>query len=208
MTTLLSRSPKQGLPPVGDPPSRRFSVKEYHQLIDIGILGPKDPYHLLNGVIRYKMPQNAPHISTTMKLSQLFWLMLAGKYLVLTDKPVTFINSQSEPEPDFAITLGPITRFDEVKPASNEVLLIVEVSYSTLVADRGEMMEIYAGGKIPEYWIVNLVDNIIEVYTNPRGGKKPTFRTHTDYTAGQSVPVILQGKQIGMIAVSAILPGG
>jgi hypothetical protein len=59
---------------------------------------------------------------------------------------------------------------------------------------------------VPEYWIVNLVDGIVEVYTKPRGGRNPTYRTRTDYAAGESVPVVLGGKQVGTIPVSEIIP--
>lgn len=197
-------------PPTDPPPGsvRRFTLAEYNRLIDLGILGKRDRCHLINGVIRNKMSKNAPHISATGKLNKRLSRLLPDEYFLLPDPAVQFPNSESEPEPDFVITAGPDTRFDEAKPVAGDVLLVIEVSHSSLAADRGEMLEMYAGGKIVEYWIVNLIDGIVEVYTQPRGGKKPTYRTRTDYAAGDGVPVVLGGKQVGTIAVSDILPGG
>ncbi len=187
---------------------RRFTLAEYQRLIDLGILGEKDRCHLLNGVIRNKMPQNTSHTSAVQKLNRRLSRLLPDEYLVFPDLPVRFPSSDSEPEPDFFVTAGPDTRFDEVKPTAGDVLLLIEVADTSLAADRGEMLAIYAGGKVPEYWIVNLADRAVEVYTQPKGGKKPTYRTRTDYAAGQSVPVVLGGKPVGEIAVSDILPGG
>lgn len=189
-------------------PVRRFTIAEYEQLVEHGMLGERDPYHLLNGEIRLKMPVNDPHTSTAMKLERRFHRMLPDELLVWVEKPVSLPNSNSQPQPDIAIVLGPETRYDAGKPHATDVLLLVEVADTSLAADRGEMLTIYAGGKVPEYWIVNLANNIIEVYTKPRGGRTPTYRARTDYATGHRVPVVLGGKQVGEVAVSDILPGG
>lgn len=184
----------------------RFTLAEYQQLIEHGILGEKERCHLINGVIRTKMPENTPHSSTHLKLGRRLSRLLPDEWLILTDMPVQFPNSDSEPEPDFAITSGPETRFDEAKPVAADSLLIVEVADTSLAADRGEMLEIYAGGKVAVYWIVNLVDGVVEVYTQPKGGKKPGYKAKAEYRAGDSVPVVLGGKHVGTIPVSEILP--
>ena len=214
MSTATLRRPTRRKPPaalaatVPAGPTRRFTIAEYEQLIDLGMLGERDPYHLLNGEIRLKMAVNDPHTSTAMKLERRFHRMLPDDFLVWIEKPASFPNSNSQPEPDIAIVLGPEDRYDAGKPHADDAFLIVEVADTSLAADRGEMLEIYAGGKVPEYWIVNLIDSVVEVYTQPRGGKKPTYRARTDYAAGESVPVVLGDKPVGVIAVSDILPGG
>lgn len=81
-----------------------------------------------------------------------------------------------------------------------------EVSDATLELDRGLKLRIYASGLIPAYWIVNLVEARVEVYTQPRGGKKPTYKTRTDYGPNDTVPVVIAGKQVGTIAVKEVLP--
>jgi Uma2 family endonuclease len=195
-------------PAVSAGPVRRFTIAEYEQLVEQGMLGERDPYHLLNGEIRLKMPVNDPHTSTASKLEKRFWRLITNDQHVWVEKPISFPNSNSQPQPDIAIVLGPETRYDAGKPHAADVLLVVEVSDTSLASDRGEMLELYAGGKVPEYWIVNLIDGAIEVYTNPRGGKKPGYKAKAEYRAGDSVPVVLGGKTVGQIAVSDILPGG
>ncbi len=209
-TPAPPQRPPAPLPPADPPPGpiRRFTVAEYDRLIELGMLAENDPYHLLNGVIRFKMPTNTPHISTAMKLEGLFWRMLPLEYILSIQKPVSFPNSDSQPEPDLAVVLGPAARYEREKAGASDVFLVVEVADTSLAADRGEMLDIYAGGKMPEYWIVNIVERMVEVYTQPRGGKKPTYKSRTDYAAGESVPVVLGGKPVGAIAVSDILPGG
>jgi len=185
---------------------RRFTLAEYHTLIDVGVLKPGDPYELLNGVIKFKMPQNTPHASTSSKLEKRLWKMLPEELLLRTQKPITISNQDSEPEPDLAIVLGPDTRYDDNQPTPRDVLLIVEVSDSSFEEDRGEKLQSYAAARIPCYWIVNLRAHIIEVYTLPRGGRNPTYRSRVDFTAGTAVPVVIAGKTLGTIPTSEILP--
>ncbi len=215
MSTATLRQPR-GKPAASAPlpaaisagPVRRFTIAEYEQLVEQGMVGERDPYQLLNGEIRLKMPVNDPHTSTALKLERRFYRLLPDEVLVWIEKPVSFPTSNSQPQPDIALVLGPETRYDAGQPSAADVLLIVEVADSSLASDRGEMLTIYAGGKVPVYWIVNVREGIVEVYTQPRGGKRPTYRARTDYAAGQVVPVVLGGKQVGAIAVSDILPGG
>ena len=185
---------------------RRFTLAEYHTLIDVGVLKPGDPYELLNGVIKFKMPQNTPHASTSSKLEKRLWKMLPEELLLRTQKPITISSQDSEPEPDLVIVLGPDTRYDDNQPTPRDILLIVEVSDSSLEEDRGEKLQSYAAARIPCYWIVNLRAHIIEVYTLPRGGRNPTYRSRIDYAADSTVPVVVAGKTLGTIPASEILP--
>ena len=120
--------------------------------------------------------------------------------------PITISSQDSEPEPDLVIVLGPDTRYDDNQPTPRDILLIVEVSDSSLEEDRGEKLQSYAAARIPFYWVVNLRANVIEVYTLPRGGRNPTYRSRIDYTAGMVVPVVVAGKTLGTIPASEILP--
>ena len=132
--------------------------------------------------------------------------MLPEELLLRTQKPITISSQDSEPEPDLAIVLGPDPRYDDNQPTPRDILLIVEVSDSSLEEDRGEKLQSYAAARIPCFWIVNLRAHIIEVYTSPRGGRNPTYRSRFDYTAGMAVPVVVAGKTLGTIPASEILP--
>lgn len=85
--------------------------------------------------------------------------------------------------------------------------MVVEVADSTLEYDRTIKKQIYAHARIPVYWIVNLVDRLIEVYTDPSGpAEAPDYREHRDYLPEDEIPVILEGQEIGRLAVRDLLP--
>lgn len=206
-TAVRTRKPIVLSPVVSPYPVRRFTLAEYHLLIDTGVLKPGDPYELLNGVLKYKMPQNTPHASTAGKLESRFWRLIAAPWFVRAQKPLTIPTTESEPEPDLAVVLGPADRYDDLHPYPQDVALVVEVSDTTLAEDRGEKRETYAAARIPVYWIVNIPERVVEVYTQPRGGKSPTYRTRTDYPPGTNIPVVLRGTTVGTIPATAVLPG-
>jgi Uma2 family endonuclease len=81
--------------------------------------------------------------------------------------------------------------------------LLVEVADSSLDRDRGEKKAAYARGRIPIYWSVNLVDRQVEVYSNPRRGQ---YRSSQVFKPGQDVPIVIDGVEVGRIAVADLLP--
>ncbi|MBI4601156.1 MAG: Uma2 family endonuclease [Planctomycetes bacterium] len=118
--------------------------------------------------------------------------------------PIT--TAESEPEPDLAVVRGPASRYARSHPGPEDVAFLVEVADTTLVRDRGFKGRIYARARVPIYWIVNLVDRQIEVYTGPSGpAEEPGFSSRRDYSLGEAVPVVLEGREIGRIAVKDLL---
>ena len=110
------------------------------------------------------------------------------------------------PEPDVAIVPGPEELYDDVRPTAADLLLVVEVSDTTLARDCGLKQRVYARSRVPVYWIVNLLDRVVEVYTDPRGGRTPAYRTRTDYRPGDTIPVGVGKKAAGTIVVSELFP--
>ena len=102
-----------------------------------------------------------------------------------------------------AIVRGTDADYEHRIPTAADVALLVEISDSTLSQDRGKKLLVYARGKIPVYWIVNLVDRQVEVYSRP--GKKG-YRSHQVYASGEQVPVTIGGQDLPPIAVGSILP--
>jgi hypothetical protein len=85
--------------------------------------------------------------------------------------------------------------------------MVVEVSDTTLQRDQTIKQRVYARAKIPVYWIRNLLDMKIEVYTEPGGTKsKPRYLKQQEYGASDSVPLVIQGKEIDRIPVRDLLP--
>jgi hypothetical protein len=190
-------------PPVG--PLRPFTVEEYHRLIEIGVLAEDEPVELLEGSIVYKMPRNPPHDSTIDRTSELLTNRLGPGWRVRVQSAVT--TGDSEPEPDVVVAVGPASRYDARHPGAGDVVLVVEVADSSLARDRDVKQGIYAGAGFELYWIVNLIDSRIEVYSGPNGpGASPAYRSRTDYGINDMIPLVVAGKNFGTIGVRELLP--
>ena len=111
------------------------------------------------------MSRNPPHDSTLDRLEDLIRALLPAGWRLRGQKGVALATGQ--PEPDVAVVLGPAARYDDHHPGPGEIALVAEVSETTLPVDRGPKMRAYSRAGIPVYWIVNLVDRQVEVYTDP-----------------------------------------
>jgi Uma2 family endonuclease len=200
------RRRQRPLPPAHPPAVTmfRFSVEDYHRLIEIGVLTENDRVELLEGWLVAKMPQNPPHAAAIGRLYDLLRGAVAADWVVRCQLPLTL--SDSEPEPDFAVARGPATRYDSAHPKPADVSLVVEIADTTLAEDRGQKSRLYARARVPVYWIVNRNAGVVEVYTQPRAGKSPAFREWQEFARGTVVPVVLAGRQVGAIAVRDLIP--
>jgi hypothetical protein len=207
-TTTRTRKPKShsnghlppGIPPL---PVRRFTVDEYHKLGEIGVLTENDRVELIRGWIVAKMTINPPHNYAVTELMQQL-LALDVRAVVRVQQPIT--TSDSEPEPDVVFAVGTNADYKKRNPGPSNCIIVAEVAESSLHEDQTTKLKLFAGAKVAVYWIVNLVDRRVEVYTQPRGGKNPTYKTRTDYGPNDAVPVVIAGKQVGTIAVKELLP--
>ena len=187
--------------PPGEFRLKRFTIPEYERLIGIGGIPETDPVELLDGWVVQKMPHNAPHDSSVSRLNRRLGRVLGEKWIVRIQSSVRL--DHSIPEPDLAVVFGPEDRFDVDRPGPGEIELVVEVSAASLAHDRGFKHSLYARNGIPVYWVVNLIDRQIEVYTKPKGNK---YAKRTDYKPGDDVPVTVAGKKRGTVAVSDVIP--
>ena len=204
-TALLAAPPTTQSPPTLSRTQRLFSVAEYHQMIRDGVLKEGERVELIHGLILAKMPINPPHTKAVRQLGVLLApLLRPAGWVDYSQQPITLADS--EPEPDFHAATGPLSKYDDRHPGPVEVGLLVEVADSSLDDDQGPKLTLYATARIPVYWIVNIPDRRVEVYTQPRGGKSPTYRTRTDYAPGETVPVVLAGQTVGTLPVSDLLP--
>jgi Uma2 family endonuclease len=193
----ITPTPTQLPAPSGAPALYRFTVDEYERMV------LDDPrVELLDGHVVRKMGKKPPHIwAVSSMLKALTPLLPSGCFLRKED-PVR-IPEYDEPEPDVAVIRGREEDYRSRIPEATNLALLAEVSDTTLSQDRGKKLSAYAGGAIPVYWIVNLVDRQVEVYTGPGPGG---YQSHVDFKPGQQVPVVIDGRQLGTIAVDDILP--
>jgi Uma2 family endonuclease len=188
----------------GSPSFYRLSVEQYHRMIEAGVLTEDDKVELLEGWLVNKMPINPPHNSTITRIARHLIPLLPEEWILQVQGAVTLRDS--EPEPDFAVLRGPESRYSRRKPQPRDVALMIEVSESSLLLDRGQKGPLYAQARIPEYWIVNLIENRLEVYTEPRAGRAPEYRQRRDYGLEESVPLVLGGREIARITVRDLFP--
>jgi Uma2 family endonuclease len=186
------------------PPVHRFTVAQYHRMIETAVLTKDDRVELLEGWIVAKMPHNPPHDGTISRVLRRFWGLAGKGWVVRVQSSLTLADS--EPEPDLAVVVGPEERYLEEHPGPRDTALVVEVADSTLASDRTVKGRLYARAHVPLYWIINLVDSQIEVYSGPRAGKSPAYRHRNDYARGDTVPFALGEEVLGVIPAQDLLP--
>jgi len=188
---------------------RRWSLRDYHRLIETGILTENDRVELLEGWIVDKMPHNPPHDGTLFLLQTLLTKLVPVDWLVRVQSALTVRGRRgSEPEPDLAVVRGPAEQYLGRHPGPADTGLVVEVSDTTLEHDRGIKQRIYARAAIPYYWVVNIPGRRVEIYHAPQGGRNPLYQRRTDFTVGETLSLVLDNRSVGKISVSRIFPAG
>ncbi len=195
-------------PEVVDPLAHpyRLTVDRYYQMVESGIFTSKDPVYLWKGRLVEKMSRNRPHSYATGRLGRIMNQIVPAGWFVDQEQPMA-IPDDGVPEPDLTVIRGADSDFKSRWVTAADVALVVEVADSSLGKDRGTVMEAYAAARIPVYWIVNLRDRLVEVYTDPEGGPGVAlYRTQRTFGPDQAVPVILDGRAVGQFLVGEILP--
>jgi Uma2 family endonuclease len=183
----------------------KVSVAEYHQMIKDGVFDDGDPIELIEGYLVQKVSHNTPHANAVRKLNKRLLRLAPAGWELQCQLPITL--SDSEPEPDLVLARGDESTFEDHHPVPGEIGLVVEVADSSRYSDRTEKGRVYARAGIPVYWIVNVADGRIEVYTDPDpGANPPAYRMRTDYKPGDTVPTTLDGQPAGTIPASELLP--
>lgn len=183
---------------------KRFTPAQYHALIQSGIIQEGEPIELLEGYLVEKGTRNPPHEMALRRLTARLPRYMTGWFLQIQGATAL---GESEPEPDGALLRGDETACDGRLPTAADIGLVIEISDSTLAFDRRDKGRIYARAGIPVYWIVNMVDGQVEVYTDPDpGANPPAYRSRADYKPGNAVPITLDGQPAGTIPASELLP--
>ena len=153
----------------------RFTVAEYEEMGRAGILGEGDRVELVEGEIAEMRPIGPRHASSIIRLTQLFSRFFGGQALVSPQNPAV-LNDYSEPQPDLQLLRLRDDFYATAHPRPEDVLLLVEVSDTTVAYDRGTKVPLYARGGIPELWLVDLERESLTVYREPAEGAYQTAR--------------------------------
>lgn len=147
---------------------RRFTVDEYHKMVDAGILHEDDRVELLNGEIHNMSPIDAAHASMVKRLNQYLQQWLGTRAIVSVQDPVA-LDDYSAPQPDLAILRARDDFYADHHPQPADTLLVIEVANTSAHVDRKEKLPRYAIAGIPEVWIINIKQQVVEQYTQPDG---------------------------------------
>ncbi|MBI3140458.1 MAG: Uma2 family endonuclease [Rhodocyclales bacterium] len=183
-----------------DPPLKphRFSRAEYDQMVEAGIFGPEDKIELLDGEIIDLAPQKSRHATAVTIIAQMLGQAFGPGFTVRTQLPLC-LDDRSEPEPDIAVVPGGPRDYRDAHPST--ALLIVEVAESTLAYDRGRKLAAYARNGIPEYWILNVAEETLEICRSPQ---TDSYTSRQILRAGDRIAPL--GAPAANIAVGDLLP--
>ena len=145
---------------------RQFTIAEYHQLVDLGFFTENDKIELIRGEIVEMSPKRTPHSVCNSTLFGELYSLLGDRANVRGQEPITLL-SNSEPEPDVVIAKKKADNYLSAHPTAEDIILVIEISDSTLKYDRETKLSLYAEAGINNYWLVNLVDRQLEVHTCP-----------------------------------------
>jgi Uma2 family endonuclease len=169
-------------------------------MIDSGVFDDEDQFELIEGTLVQKMTKKRRHSSGSEKSWRAVQALLPAGWHVEIEKPVRIPQRDSMPEPDVAVVRGDIDDYLDLDPGPDDLALVVEVSYSTVRADRA-LAATYLGGGVPVYWLLNVRDRQLEVYTLDAGPQAPKTLRESD-----SVDLMIAGAVAGQIAVADLLP--
>jgi Uma2 family endonuclease len=178
---------------------KRWTREEYDRLIAAGVLSPEERVELLEGDIVRMWPQGPAHALTIRNTEEALRAVFRVGFDVRVQLPFDG-GENSEPEPDVAVVRGHRRDYSHAHPTT--AVLLVEISDSTLDYDRRRKGPSYARANVLEYWIVNLVDRLVEVYRDPTTDRG--YQTLERYRPGEAIsPLVVP---LASVAVDELLP--
>jgi Uma2 family endonuclease len=183
----------------------RFSVADYHRMIELGILGVDEPLELLCGSVFRQLGQGAGHDAAVEAVGSVLRRLLPPGWRVRFRSALT--TQDSEPRPDLIVVCGEPRAYVCRHPGPHEIALVVEVAAASLDLARRNKARVYGGAGIAGYWIVNLVDRQLEVFTQPSGpDPQPAYRQVQTYSPQDKVPLVVDGQVVATLDVKDLFP--
>jgi len=185
--------------------TRRWTRREYDRLIEIGVFAPGEPVELLGGELIVGEPQGSRHYTTVCLVEEALRAAFGSGWVIRTQGPVA-LDEESEPEPDVAAARGTARDYSGEHPA--RPVLVVEVAESSLRLDREHKGSLYARARLGDYWIVNLVEGVLEIYREPVADPTAIYgwRYASRIALGLEASATPLAVPAASIAVRALLP--
>ncbi len=171
---------------VSPPTPKRFRAEDFRKMTEVGILPEESGWEVIDGYLIDKMSIGSRHAGTVIKIGKFFERLVGNETLVSVQNPI-HINEYNEPEPDVALLKPREDFYTNSLPTAPDVLLLVEVSDSTVEYDREIKKTLYAQAEIVEYWLINLKNNTVEVYSQPKDGN---YRLARILESGETIEAV------------------
>jgi Uma2 family endonuclease len=185
--------------------TRRWTRAEYERLIELGVLQPGEPIELIGGELMVAEPQSSEHYTAIRKCTNVLEAVFGPGWEVRTQGPIG-LDDESEPEPDIAVVPGSPDDYRGAHPS--RAVLTLEVAQSSLRIDRERKGSLYARAGLADYWVLNLIDRVLEVYREPAVDGEAAYgwryaRREVIGSSGRVAPMAAPG---AMVAVADLLP--
>ncbi|MEH2077601.1 MAG: Uma2 family endonuclease [Nostoc sp.] len=184
---------------------KRFTIDEYHRLIELEFLQESDRIELIRGELIQMVAKGTPHTVCGSILCRQLDRLLGDRAVIRGQDPITLPN-QSEPEPDVAIARGKDEDYLAHHPYPEDISLVIEISDSTLDYDQTKKLEIYAEAGISNYWIVNLNFRQLERYSQPYQNAQGKFNYLSKQISLPHQSVAIPGFEDVLLDLSRIFP--
>ncbi|MEG4502371.1 Uma2 family endonuclease [Microcoleus sp. F6_B4] len=185
--------------------AKRFSIAEYHRLEELGFFAPDDRVELIRGEIILKATKSTFHsVCNSLLLGELYPL-LRKRAIVRCQEPI-ILSDDSEPEPDVVIARNRSDNYLSSHPQPADILLVIEVSDSTLKYDRTTKLPLYAETGISNYWIFNLVDNQLEMHSEPYQKQNGSYSYQLQRVVLPNQTVVIPGFPELSLDLSSVFP--
>ncbi len=185
--------------------TRRFTRAEYERLIALGVFQPDEEIELIGGQLVVAEPQGAAHYTAIVKTARALEVAFGADWYVRREGPIS-LDDDSEPEPDIAVVRGAPDDYSRAHPS--RPLLTVEVAEASLAVDRHRKGSLYARAGLADYWVLNLVDRVLEAYREPVADPTAPFgwryaRNEVFDASSRVAPLAVPGSSV---LVSQLLP--
>lgn len=186
--------------------TKRFTLAEYHRLIELGFLTEDDRVELIRGELVQMAAKGTRHSVCNTKLARDLERLVENLAVIRGQEPI-ILPTNSEPEPDVVIVRGQPDDYLLNHPYPKDILLLIEVSDSTLVYDQTVKLSLYAEAQIQNYWIMNLVANQVERYTQPYQDSQGNFGYRIRQIALRNEIVAIPGLSDLLLDLNLVFPG-
>ncbi len=165
---------------------RKFTVEQYHKMLESGILTEDDRVELIRGEVIEMSPIGTKHAACVNRLINLLVQLLGKRVIVAAQNPIR-LNDNSQPQPDVALLKPRDDFYVTAHPQPQDIFLLIEVADSTIEYDQEQKIPLYAEANIIEVWLVDINEQIVEVYQQPTAAG---YQHIQKFASGQTLSIL------------------